>query len=292
MIKIEVDFQGEKREFPVTEAMGHENVPSLKKDWVFNMEHLFLLESLQEDKGHTYIFGGTGLGKTESAMYLAGLLGVEVYYISMTGETTPDRFIGGMVAINGNTKYRPGKLLNAMARNGWLIVDEIDYGMPSILSGLNMALAQGFYSIDETGNNVYAGPGFRTIATANTNGAGDETGFYQGTNSMNRALLDRFASTIEYTFPNEEELERILKASVSSTYDFSKIIQLSSSIIKGISDNTLYMTWGLRSVINFAKKMNKYHPRRTAWDLSKLAFANSLDSSTKATLEKIVNNIF
>lgn len=292
MIEIEVNFEGVINSYVVTEKHSDPDVPKLDIDFIPSQDVLAVDESLQEKKGHTFVYGGTGLGKTESAMFLAALRGIKVFYISMNGETTPDNFLGYKTAVNGTIHYRNGKLLKAMAGDAWLIVDELDYGVPPLLSVLNMALAQGFYSVDDTGKTIEAGPNFRVFATANTNGSGDETGLYPGTNPMNRALLDRFKSTIEYSFPTPEKLEKILQSRVSKTYDFSKVIQLSSEVLKAIREDQVYMTWGVRSVVCFAEKMVMYGHKRSAWDLAKRAFANNLDSASKAVMESLVVTVF
>ena len=291
-LTITTSFDGDLVTFPVSDSHFHDHTPNFDSNFIFRSEHLFLKEALEEHKGHTYIFGGTGLGKTESAMQIASLVGRPTRYISMTGETTPDNFIGYNTVENGNIVFKRGVLLEAMEKGWLLIIDEIDYGLPSILSTLNMTMAQGFFFVPETQEKIVAHPDFRIVATANTAGVGDETGFYQGTNPLNRALLDRFKTVLEYTFPDKATLERILKVAVSSTYDFSKVLALSDEIQKGIFNENVHMTWGVRTILKFAEKLVRYGNKHSAWDLAKMSFANSLDSSSKNVVQNLVSMVF
>ena len=78
--------------------------------------------------------------------------------------------------------FVPGPLLTAMKEGGWFLLDEIDLLDPATAAGLNGVAEGRPLTIPETGEAVTAQPEFRFIATAtaNSNGAGDASGLYQG----------------------------------------------------------------------------------------------------------------
>lgn len=53
-------------------------------------------------------------------------------------------------------------------------------------------------------------PMFRFVATANTNGAGDDTGLYQGTQRQNLAFTDRFI-LCEMGYPDPSVEKKLLR---------------------------------------------------------------------------------
>lgn len=57
-------------------------------------------------------------------------------------------------------------------------------------------------------------PNFRFVATGNTNGSGDETGLYQGTNLQNSANYDRFGMVVNKQYLNKKNESIILQKKV------------------------------------------------------------------------------
>jgi hypothetical protein len=65
--------------------------------------------------------------------------------------------------------------------------------------------------IKKIGKNAHPAPGFNIFATANTKGKGSEDGRFIGTNVLNEAFLDRFAVTLEQSYPTNSVEKKILE---------------------------------------------------------------------------------
>lgn len=140
-----------------------------------------------------YIFGPTGCGKTSCLKYLASRLNYAVYEATGHNRLEFPELVGHHTVVNGNMSYEYGPLAMAMKHGGIFLINEVDLLDPSTAAGLNSVLDGSPLTIPENGGEIiHAHPAFRFVATANSNGAGDDTGLYQGVLRQNIALLDRF----------------------------------------------------------------------------------------------------
>jgi cobaltochelatase CobS len=118
--------------------------------------------------------------------------------------------IGHLAVKEGGMIYEYGPLALAMRYGGMLLLNEIDITPPDVAAGLNTVLDGSPLCIAENGGELVAPhPMFRFAATANTNGGGDETGLYQGTQRQNIAWLDRFM-LCELAYPKPEVEKSLL----------------------------------------------------------------------------------
>ena len=80
----------------------------------------------------------------------------------------------------GSMSYEYGPLALAMRYGGICLVNELDMASPEVAAGLHGILDGSPLCIPENGGElIIPHPMFRFVATANTNGAGDDTGLYQ-----------------------------------------------------------------------------------------------------------------
>jgi len=151
-----------------------------------------------------------------------------VVRVNMSSDTTISSFIGqwGTKVIDGvqHIAFLEGPLLKAMQHGAVLIIDEITAAPAPILMALQKVLEQPhsgegltFVCNDNEGKIYHAHPNFRIVATDNTNGQGDASGAYGGTNIMNSAFLDRFTVWEHLTYPEAATWTEMLvsKAGVS-----------------------------------------------------------------------------
>lgn len=265
-------------------------VPEIKKNYLPDVNVKNALLGISE--GHVYIYGETGLGKTELVYYMAAVCRKNIREINMTGSTTTDNFVGYLSANQGTTVYYEGILLECMRRGYWLLLDEIDYASPEVLSVLNNVLQNGFYTIPETREKVKAHANFRVVATANTVGGGDRTGHYRGTRILNRALLDRFESVIEVNFPDDRTLRTIIVTSTQLTdMDMlDKVISYTNLVRQAIQSDSLVTTFGIRSILKIVRKIMQ--KRYSIKECINLSFGNTLDPDARNTVLGMAQRVF
>ncbi|MEW2741644.1 AAA family ATPase [Providencia rettgeri] len=187
-----------------------EFVPDVNSNYVFNDVELIkdIIMSFTTAMP-AYLWGHAGTGKSSLPTQIAARLGRPLIRSQHTASTEESHITGQILAKDGRTYFEPGLLTLAMKHGFIYLADEYDFAYPQILSlyqpvleGEPLILKEATPDWRRTIKHKH----FAFIATGNTNGSGDETGLYQGTNQQNAANFSRFAlvSKVEY-MPAEQE---------------------------------------------------------------------------------------
>ena len=160
-----------------------------------------------------FITGLSGNGKTLMVEELHSQLKKELIRVNITIETDEDDLLGGFRLINGETKFIPGPVIQAMERGCTLLLDECDLGSNKLLALQPVLEGKGVF-LKKINKWVTPKPGFNVIATANTKGKGSDDGRFVGTNILNEAFLERFAITIEQPYPSSKVEKKIILGSM------------------------------------------------------------------------------
>jgi len=147
-----------------------------------------------------FVTGLSGNGKTLMIEQIHAKLKKELIRINITIETDEDDLLGGFRLVNGETKFVPGPVIEAMERGCTLLLDECDLGSNKLLALQPVLEGKGVF-LKKINKWISAKDGFNVMATANTKGKGSEDGRFIGTNILNEAFLERFAITIEQPYP-------------------------------------------------------------------------------------------
>ncbi len=171
---------------------------------------------LMENADPLYVYGPVGCGKSSLIRQLSARLNYPVFEINGHERMEMADLIGHLSVQEGSMRFEYGPLAKAMKMGGLFLFNEIDLCSPSTLAGLNTILDGAPLCIAENGGELITPhPLFRFVATANTNGSGDDTGLYQGTQRQNLAWLDRFM-LCELGYPSEEVEKDLLCAHYAS----------------------------------------------------------------------------
>jgi len=160
-----------------------------------------------------FITGLSGNGKTLMVEELHSKLKRELIRVNITIETDEDDLLGGFRLIDGETKFVPGPVIQAMERGCTLLLDECDLGSNKLLALQPVLEGKGVF-LKKINKWVTPKPGFNVIATANTKGKGSDDGRFVGTNVLNEAFLERFAVTIEQPYPSSKVEKKIILGSM------------------------------------------------------------------------------
>lgn len=254
-----------------------------------------------------YVFGPCGCGKTSCIKQLAAKLNYPVFEITGHGRLEFSDLVGHLTVQKGNMSFEYGPLSLAMRYGGLFLFNEIDLTSPEIAAGLNGILDGSPLCVTENGGEIIKPhPLFRFAATANTNGGGDETALYQGTQRQNLAFSDRFIFC-EISYPEAETEEKLLeeryailpekvrKTMVAYANEVRKLFMGDSAIIEIV--NSLEVTFSTRSLLRWAELTVRFQPlakqgiQPVSYALDRaLAFRASRES--RALLHELVQRMF
>ena len=235
--------------------------------------------------------GEAGTGKTSLVEQIAARINHKVLRVNLNGETRMSDFVGRPSVKEGDngsfTEWVDGILPLAMKMGYWLILDEIDFAQPEILSLLHPVLEpNGRLVIKENeGEEIKPHPDFRIFGTANSIGSMQErTDTYTGTNQMNGAFMDRWHVL---TVPHLDEKTEImvLRAAVPELQPkFAKsIVKFANTIRKGVDNQIVSIKMSTRGCLAWAKKTALY---RNPVQGAENVFLNKVTPEEREILEK------
>ena len=238
---------------------SHDLVPTLDEHYRFQPFLSHIIDSINSHE-NTLLTGGAGVGKTTHVEQLAARTNQPLIRVNFNGETRLSDFLGKTHAINGSTKWIDGILPMAMREGYWLLLDEIDFADPSVLSLLHPVLEENPCLVlkENAGEVLRPHPNFRIFATANSIGAmQDRSSNFTGTNHMNEAFLDRWQILMIPALSQKEELKIVKNKVAGLKHQWAKKIvefahKVRSSSIEGASLST--DTFSTRRVLAWAKK--------------------------------------
>ena len=185
--------------------------PAVNSEYLFHEAMRDIAVWFMSPSDPLYVYGPSGSGKTSLVKQLAAKLKYPVMEVTAHGRLEFPDLVGHHSIQGGNMQFQYGPLALAMKYGGLFLLNEIDLLDPASASGLNGVLDGEPLCIPENGGEViHAHPMFRFVATANTNGATDSTGLYQGTMRQNLAFMDRFW-LCEVGYPEKDAEVRLLK---------------------------------------------------------------------------------
>ena len=160
-----------------------------------------------------FVTGLSGNGKTLMIEQVHAKMKKELIRVNITIETDEDDLLGGFRLVNGETKFMPGPVIEAMERGCTLLLDECDLGSNKLLALQPVLEGKGVF-LKKVNKWIVPKDGFNVMATANTKGKGSEDGRFIGTNIMNEAFLERFAITIEQPYATAATEKKIILGSM------------------------------------------------------------------------------
>ena len=160
-----------------------------------------------------FVTGLSGNGKTLMIEQVHAKMKKELIRVNITIETDEDDLLGGFRLVNGETKFVPGPVIEAMERGCTLLLDECDLGSNKLLALQPVLEGKGVF-LKKINKWITPKEGFNVMATANTKGKGSEDGRFIGTNILNEAFLERFAITIEQPYATVATETKIVLGSI------------------------------------------------------------------------------
>ena len=194
----------------------HPYVPDVDTAYVFDPETLIPVLLAVVNNRIPWLRGHTGTGKTTLAEQVYARLNLPVFRLNLDSDITRGELVGREVIRTDSdgktvTEFVDGIIAMAMQQPCLLLLDEVDAARPDMGFVLQRLLeGKGFMLLEDGGRTVVPHQHFRMIATANTNGRGDETGLYSGTRALGTAFVNRFKPYIEVDYMTEDEEAELL----------------------------------------------------------------------------------
>ena len=206
-----------------------------------------------------FVTGLSGNGKTLMIEQVHAELKKELIRVNITIETDEDDLLGGFRLVNGETKFVPGPVIEAMQRGCTLLLDECDLGSNKLMCLQPVLEGKGVY-LKKVNKWVTPKNGFNVMATANTKGKGSEDGRFIGTNILNEAFLERFAVTIEQPYASNTVEKKIVLGSMKKYGAVDEkfatnLVQWSEVIRKTFYDGGIDEVISTRRLDHIVKKM-------------------------------------
>jgi len=241
---------------------AHPMVPQADPNYVFRSDNFGDLATFITMQGETsmYMYGPTGCGKSSLVIEFAARVAVPLYAIvAHSRMETPELFGSYKLNSSGGMDWIAGPLTAAAQNDAWLLIDEGDLLDPSVCAGINGAAEGRPFLIPETGEMIYPGPNFKIFFTANTNGAGDASGLYQGTLRQNLAFMDRFFIA-EVTYPDAKVemgiLEKVAPTIIQAIREH--MVQFANEIRDQFVAGQTEVTLSTRTLVRWAKLASFY----------------------------------
>lgn len=252
-----------------------------------------------------YIYGPAGCGKTSCLKHFASRLNYPVFEVTAHARLEFPELVGHHTVRDGNMTFEYGPLALAMKHGGIFLMNELDLLDPSTAAGLNSILDGSPLVIPENGGEIiYPHEMFRFAATANSNGAGDESGLYQGVMRQNMALMDRFMFVeAGYLAPEREKALILAKCPGVKDKLAEQMVRFATDMRSMFTGNdaeqdvTIELTCSTRALIRWGTLIGLYAPlRATGVNVVAHALDRALlfraTPATRTALKELAQRIF
>lgn len=275
-------------------------VPDVNDSYVFPLEEtLDVLIGLDgRMKTPVYIWGMHGSGKSSLAEQLCARTNRPCIRVQHSIDTEASDVYGQWLLEGDKTVFNLGPLARAMRDGLVYIADEYDFALPNVLA-VYQAVLEGhplfIKSAPEHMAIIKPHKDFRFIATGNTNGSGDETGLYQGTQMQNAANYSRFGITVKLDYQSEETEKKIINNYCGEipTADMEMLMNFVRKVREAYSEKTITNTLSTREVIQISKLAIVKGRETINWRYGiQRGFAARMSSIDAGAISNIVDKIF
>lgn len=270
--------------------------PAIDPDYVFPEQALrkLLIGFNLQSRNRVWLHGYSGTGKTQLVTQVCARLNAGLMRINGDTSLTRRHLIGDWVVRNGETVFQYGIIPMAMRNGDVLLIDEIDHLNPPTLAVLRGVLEDpSQLVILENGNEVVkAHPNFRVVATANTAGAGDESGLFVTSRALSLADRQRFSIWIRVDYLPAKVETDMLKKRFPKLVDneLKRFYQVVKSIRERHKSGELEESFSPRELINWVEK---YFIVGDAMEAAEMCFLDRYQSpSVHIAVSEIVKAAF
>ncbi len=244
--------RGEPIKIRLFDGCGHPDlVPDKDHSYIFDIGLVKSILMALELNIPTYLWGHAGVGKTTAFEQVCAYTGRPFLRIQHTANTEESDVEGTWKVVNGDMKWQDGPLPFAMEHGIVYCADEYDFASPMVLSLYQAVLEGKPLRIKAANKVVRPHPNFRIVATGNTNGAGDETGLYAGTQIQNAANYERFGIVHKVNYmPEQQEMGVLMGKTGIDKPRAEKLVRFANMMRASYEKRDVAIPMSPRSLIN------------------------------------------
>lgn len=274
-------------------------VPEIDPEYHFPGEATKVVLLGMQTNRPTMVHGPTGSGKSTLVEQIAARINYPVIRINHHKDMYAYDIVGQKMIENSKTSFEYGPAVIAMQQPCILIMDEWDATNPevallyqSLLERKHDGSTLGTLTLTANkGEKIHSHPKFRIMATSNTTGLGDDTGYYQGTDTQNIAFISRFLLRVKLDYMSERDEACLLRKKFSSLNKeeagaFAKVAGL---IRKRFDAGELNVPFSIRDLINWVDLFLLIGDVKQA---IKFACTSILPYSDEKTISEVVQRVF
>lgn len=225
------------------------------------------------------LIGETGTGKTSAIRELAYLTKRPYVRVNMTGYTTPDDLIGSKSVKDGATYYEHGIVTDAMKRGAILVLDEINATTPDCMFILHGLLDDDKRITLPNGEIITPHADFRVFATCNPD--------YEGTKTLNKALLDRFPIIIAVdVLTPKKEIALIIDRTTIDEKIATDLVTMATMLRADYAENKIGTYTSTRTLLHIAEFIKQGMGAKEAYTVSLVRKTQSKDE------QKIMSDVY
>ncbi len=273
-------IRGKNADFKCT-IWSSASAPAPDPHYQFNIQTMHIIMQCLEDGGDIWLTGHSGTGKTTLVKEIASRTGRGFFRFSMNRQTELSEYMGQRLPDeNMKLPFVAGAFVKAWTTQGALIlIDEITMLQAGNAAMFATALDEGVITIPETGEDIYKADGVTIIACDNTNGTGDQTGLYGGTNEASLALRDRFEACLEMHYlPVAKEAKLLQDKTGLAAGAATALCQFAAVQRKGVRNDDMDAPITLRRLSAWAKRIVGGIESKLAFEVSVLNSASPDDA--------------
>lgn len=273
-----------------------EFVPAIENTYVFSSKELMDVTIALQENIPLLVWGPHGSGKSTLIEQICARTGRPAMRVQHSVDTESADVVGQWALEGEKTVFHYGPLARAMRDGLVYIADEYDFALPNVLA-IYQAVLEGKPLFIKNAPAELAivkpHPDFRFAATGNTNGSGDETGLYQGTQLQNAANYSRFGICIHLKYISEEG--NILKKLFGEIpkVDLDQLMDFTKAVRNAYEDKTITNTLSTRELIGITRLaiLRGREKLNFRYGIAQ-GFTNRMSSIDSVAITNIVDRVF
>ena len=275
-------------------------VPEIDKTYKFDKDTTLAILSGFSFNKRVLVQGYHGTGKSTHIEQIAARLNWPCIRINLDSHVSRIDLIGkdSIVIKDGKqvTEFKEGILPWSIQNPIALVFDEYDAGRPDVMFVIQRVLeAEGNFTLLDKNKVIKQNKYFRLFATSNTDGLGDTTGLYHGTQQINQGQMDRWniVTTLNY-LALEKEMEIIIGKNKSLDNNKGKervanMIKVATLTRKGFMAGDISTVMSPRTVLHWAENSEIFKDVGYAF---RVTFLNKCDEVEKNTIAEYYQRCF